>query len=395
MNYTRTIIQTAMLIGAVMSWIDMVTCGSSFDIRAPCVFPPDDIEMHKYAAVLAATEPSRNLCSKQINAAIGPLPRVTTFFKGKSIISEAAAMRNDNEEVDKAFSRYEMRVENILRSYGMSPQEFNRISQQLGGKTELRRRTLLQAHYYKIAADLESNLHQPAMPFLSTGEGQLRWTEPWPVAAAGEVTTPATFSAKIKRAAADFLRLTPLQTVGSQRSALQRYSVAIRHIENERIRYLETLKRELKVDELPTRMADPRLRPAMCPAIQRACQEFSTHAQDIISKVGLSEEEFNALQRKQQRDVVFRWGVQRELRRVSHLTSDAAAAQENAGWRPRIPLPGMFKREAPTAAGVEGANLNVAQFGAEPKSGTIAESSSSSTPISNVDTGGAATSTTA
>lgn len=56
---------------------------NSHNINAPCVFRADEIEMHQYAAVLAATEPFRIQCDEQIRKALNPLNYFSYWYKGK------------------------------------------------------------------------------------------------------------------------------------------------------------------------------------------------------------------------------------------------------------------------------------------------------------------------
>ena len=51
-------------------------------IRAPCVFRADEEELHKYAAVLAATEPFRSLCYAQIKNAMNPFDYIIRWLSG-------------------------------------------------------------------------------------------------------------------------------------------------------------------------------------------------------------------------------------------------------------------------------------------------------------------------
>ena len=51
-------------------------------IRAPCVFRADEEELHKYAAILAATEPFRSLCNTQIKKAMNPIDFIIRWLSG-------------------------------------------------------------------------------------------------------------------------------------------------------------------------------------------------------------------------------------------------------------------------------------------------------------------------
>ena len=51
-------------------------------IRAPCVFRADEEDLHKYAAILAATEPFRSLCNTQIKKAMNPIVYTIRWLSG-------------------------------------------------------------------------------------------------------------------------------------------------------------------------------------------------------------------------------------------------------------------------------------------------------------------------
>lgn len=112
--------------------------GNSRYIRAPCIFSREDAEMHKYAAVVAATEPFRESCQTHILQAVSPLRRLSLWLGGASktlcthdmkqgdftssalcvggsIIRRADSIREKNDAVDVALSRYETRVGEALK----------------------------------------------------------------------------------------------------------------------------------------------------------------------------------------------------------------------------------------------------------------------------------------
>ena len=68
--------------------------------------------------------------------------------------------------------------------------------------------------------------------------------------------------------------------------------------------------------ELPVRMADPDIQPAMNQLIQRACQDFPKAAQIIIANHGFKTEDFNKLQEKVEKNFFFRYKVQREIKHL-------------------------------------------------------------------------------
>jgi hypothetical protein len=73
---------------------------------------------------------------------------------------------------------------------------------------------------------------------------------------------------------------------------------------------------ELNLKELPDKMSDPNLQPAFCPNIRRAAVAFPRTAQDILARNGLDVEQFEDMQRRLQRNPLFRMQVEREIRRL-------------------------------------------------------------------------------
>lgn len=82
-------------------------------IRAPSVFPPESCDMHRYSAILAATEPFRRLCNDQIKRSLNPMTRIVKTLMGKSLLQQGVEERRTNMPVDVALTRFEMRVQSI------------------------------------------------------------------------------------------------------------------------------------------------------------------------------------------------------------------------------------------------------------------------------------------
>lgn len=58
------------------------TSNVGLKIKALSVFRPDETDMHKYSAILAATEPFRLQCTKQIKESINPLKYLLITISG-------------------------------------------------------------------------------------------------------------------------------------------------------------------------------------------------------------------------------------------------------------------------------------------------------------------------
>ena len=139
---------------------------SSPRVTAISVFKPEESDLHKYSAVLAATEPIRLRCEYEIRKSLNPFSYVIYKLRGVNFKDPSGILRIENKAIDAACTRYENRVEEVVQSYGLTSEAFNGMSQRIKGEPFLKRRVLLQAYFYRIAADLESNTKSgmPTMP---------------------------------------------------------------------------------------------------------------------------------------------------------------------------------------------------------------------------------------
>lgn len=69
----------------ILSWVVCAQSSSSdFRVTAPSVFRSDETEFHKYAAILAATAPYKDVCNKQVQKSISPVRRLLFGMSGNS-----------------------------------------------------------------------------------------------------------------------------------------------------------------------------------------------------------------------------------------------------------------------------------------------------------------------
>jgi hypothetical protein len=328
----------ALLFPLVILWCNKCFVdGTTFMIRAPSVFRSDEVDMHKYAAILAATEPFRVQADEAIKGAIGPFRHMLAKMQGKSLMSSALALRSSNDEIDVACEKYETRVESTLRSYGMTAATFNEISSQIQQIPQTKSRIILQAYYYKIAADLQANLlpTMPILPSIAKEESQRHYPSklshpdstptPQPPMGTTQMGTQMGGQSSFSQAGSEGGKSSGGNAEGGNApewSRLSRFCSALHAIEHERLRHREYIKNELKMDYLPPKMSDPEFLPAMSPIIQRASANFPKVAASIISKHQLPVEDFNAMQARVDRDPVFRIRVNREIRRLDLMRKE-------------------------------------------------------------------------
>lgn len=99
-------------------------------------------------------------------------------------------------------------------------------------------------------------------------------------------------------------------------SQLQRFARTIQAIERERINYRNMIKTELNIKDLPPNISDPDIQPALCKLIRKAVADFPKVAEVIIQHNGLEVDEFNILQLKMSRNLLFKLYVQREINKI-------------------------------------------------------------------------------
>ena len=263
------------------------------------IFRPEESDLHKYSAVLAATEPFRLRCDLEIRRAVNPLKILYYKLRGISLTDPASIVRIENKAVDLACARYEQRVDEILKSYDMNPLTFNSMSLQIRREPYTKQRILLQAYYYRIAADLEANTrNMPELP--------------------QSLSLPASL-----RISVDAERLA---SASASASRFSRFCRALYAVEAERLRQRETLQTQLGIPDLPTRMCDPEILPAMCSSVQAACSTFPRAVADAVASHGVTMSDFARLNAKLRKDLLFRLRVQGECNKIER--EERAARRE-------------------------------------------------------------------
>lgn len=62
---------------------------------------------------------------------------------------------------------------------------------------------------------------------------------------------------------------------------------------------------------------DPAMQRTLPASARRVCSSFAPMAKGIIAEHGLKEDEFDSLMKKMRRDFFFRWGMYRELKKIT------------------------------------------------------------------------------
>ena len=265
-------------------------------ITAVSVFKPEEGDLHKYSAVLAATEPIRLRCEVEIRKSMNPLAYVFYKLRGAKFKDPNGYVRIENKAVDAACIRYENRVDEVVRSYGLTPELFNSMSHRIKNEPFLKRRVLLQAYFYRIAADLETNTKtaMPSVPSVLGGK--------------------PTVGPKIPIGEGGLSNKYRYLLYGASR--FERFCHALYAVECERLRQREGLQNKLGIPNLPVRMCDPDMLPAMCQEVRGACAMFPAVVSTVTSDCGVSLGEFNQLNLRLKKDPLFRFRVHQEIQRI-------------------------------------------------------------------------------
>ena len=106
---------------------------SSPRVTAVSVFKPEESDLHKYSAVLAATEPIRLRCELEIRKSLNPFSYIIYKLRGVNFKDPSGILRIENKAIDAACTRYENRVEEVVQSYGLTQDLFNNMSRESRG----------------------------------------------------------------------------------------------------------------------------------------------------------------------------------------------------------------------------------------------------------------------
>ncbi|GMI42813.1 hypothetical protein TrCOL_g4906 [Triparma columacea] len=241
------------------------------------LFPPSEVLYDRYAAAIAATEPLRVSRDKDVMAALPAIAKI--FGKKESGGNGLCTAKNCDKypEVQRACLKHVVDSSKVIRALGMTVAQFNDVSRKLGENELLRERVMEQAYLYRVA----SSLSLDKLPL---------------------VEDPA--SEKLLAA--------------HKRRQMQSFARSLTQIEELREEQTELLKRTLNVRQLPTnfKVCDPNILPFLSPKIQAVCNQFPILAEEVVKDYGLNSEEFNRMMEETKRNPMFRWRVNRYVRRM-------------------------------------------------------------------------------
>lgn len=122
-----------------------------------------------------------------------------------------------------------------------------------------------------------------------------------------------------------------------RRDKVDLFCESMTEIEQLRGDQIERLKKSLRVEKFPENLSlsDPMLLPFLSPKVRAVIEAFPYQAEDIIKKHGLQSDEFNKMLEETRSNPLFRWKVQKHLRKDQQheATAAAAAAASTSGNR--------------------------------------------------------------
>ena len=277
----------------VQIWVLMVLVfftKTTARMNAVAIFRRDEVDMHKFSAVLAGIEPCRMQLNDDIKRSLNPLRFLYHKLKGTNLEDPNNGLRYTDRNIEMAYQKYETRINDIVRSQNMNVQLFNDMSRKISREPSLKRKVLLQTYYYRIAADLESLTTGP-IPSLPNGRS-LTSTSVAAQSSSNGVSVPAVIESQQPPPTTQAPSSVGVITVDSE---FTRFCRALKTIEAERLKMRDMLQQDLGVKALPERMCDPDMRPVMCRQVQGACQTFPTVASKVIEYHGLPADRFDEL----------------------------------------------------------------------------------------------------
>ena len=260
-------------------------------MNAVAIFRRDEIDMHKFSAVLAGIEPYRMQLKEDIKRSLNPLRFLYHKLKGTNLEDPNNGLRYTDRNIEIAYQKYEGRINDIVRSQNMNVQLFNDMSRKISREPSLKRKVLLQTYYYRIAADLESLTTGSGLPLLPNGRSLTSTA----VAAQSSSNGASVPAMETQQQEQPYPQSSSSAGVITADSEFTRFCRALKTIEAERLKMRDMLKQDLGVKALPERMCDPDMRPVMCRQVQGACQSFPTVASKVIEYHGLPAERFDEL----------------------------------------------------------------------------------------------------
>ena len=294
-------------------------CISGLPIHAIPVLDTKHIELHKYAASIAAIDPLRLRSEYEIEMSFPPLIRFwRNLFGGGLGKLLSNSLREKNREIDASCTRYETRVQEILQSYDLQFDKFNSISSVLKSDKAMRRVVLFQAYLYKLAADLSYNIR--SVDFYADDitdrnrKHSIKNVNPRAQKQSSNRVRATTNGLRML-----FQSLNPMKDRLSDNETFESFCQALYSIEAERLKQRLSLQESLGISLLPMHMCDPSTMPAMSDSVQKACGYFPIALTKIVSENDIDMQKFIAYKNHMSRDFFFRQCVKRRVKSIHNV----------------------------------------------------------------------------
>ena len=112
-------------------------------LKAISIFQDKDAKLHKYSAILAASEPFLSERNEDIRKILNPVMYMYHRVIGTTFNDPDSNLRRNNKNVDIVCSKYERRTGEIVKSYGLTMSTFNSLSEKIQSIPELKKRSYL------------------------------------------------------------------------------------------------------------------------------------------------------------------------------------------------------------------------------------------------------------
>lgn len=246
------------------------------------LFSEEESPYLRYAAVLAATEPFRELRDARAKKALSPFKYWLIKTKKRNVCDVARIdPKGNNGALRAACSFHVTTVSKIAASLGFTIAEFNALSIEIGTDEELKDRVMKQAYLYRLASQVGNEVRSLPQNKLNLVEDN-------------------------EQRPSSQLKIAP--------SRMKMFIDVSGQIERLRAEGAALLKSELEVDQLPPNMCSANMLPFLSERVQGLCKDFPEQAEEVCREAGMEVDEFNTLLERSRRNPLLRLRVNSKLR---------------------------------------------------------------------------------
>ncbi|KAG5176279.1 hypothetical protein JKP88DRAFT_265446 [Tribonema minus] len=260
------------------------------------LFSPEEYELDRYAAAMAATEWLR----RERDAIIRENTNALAYWYLKATKGDqytkwmSSPLVTDKSR--KAQHNFLMLAGRIITSCDLSISRFNQLTKLVAQDKQLASRVNRQAYLYRVGAELHGDKFLPVEDLREAAKGGRSGR------GNGEFSDGAN-------------GLSAMALLG-QPKKLRLFAKSLREVESLRMEQRRRLMETLEVDELPQGLCMTRMARVSSPIVRRACEQFPLQAAAVVRANGLRTEEFNRLLQRAQKNLVYRYRVLRLVHKL-------------------------------------------------------------------------------